>query len=86
MHLLTNCCSVHMDNRHNHSLKVTCGSLECEVKFSLYKYKDNPHVRRLKQWSKDSDRPRAQEESDDEESSVIQVSGKMKVKDLTKKE
>ena len=29
-----------------HSVEVTCGGSECEIEFSLYYYKDDPHVRR----------------------------------------
>ena len=63
-------------------MPVTCGSLECEVKFSLYKYKDDPQINRPLIWNRSDDE---EEESDDGESSLIQVSGKMKVKNLTKK-
>ena len=55
------------------------------MKFSLYKYKDDPHVRRSLLWDLSSKKSKSDEESDDEESSVIQVSGKMKVKNLNKK-
>ena len=63
-------------------MPVTCGSLECEVKFSLYKYKDDPQINQPLIWNRSDDE---EEESDDGESSLIQVSGKMKVKNLTKK-
>ena len=72
---------------HRHSVHVTCGSLECEVRFSLYKYKNDPQVDRPAIWdrSDDDDSESDEEESDNGESSIIQVSGKMKVKNLTKK-
>ena len=65
-------------------MPVTCGSLECEVKFSLYKYKDDPQINRPLIWNR-SDDEELESESDNGESSLIQVSGKMKVKNLTKK-
>ena len=34
-----------------HPLEVTCGGSECEVEFSLYYYKDDPHVRRPKMYN-----------------------------------
>ena len=72
---------------HCHRVPVTCGSLECEVKFSLYKYKDDPQINRPLIWNRSDDEESEsdEEESDDGESSLIQVSGKMKVKNLTKK-
>lgn len=67
-------------------MPVTCGSLECEVRFSLYKYKDDPQINRPAIWNRsDEESGSDEEESDDGESSLVQVSGKMKVKNLTKK-
>ena len=34
-----------------HSVDVTCGGSECEVEFSLYHYKDEPHVQRPKMYN-----------------------------------
>ena len=72
---------------HRHCVHVTCGSLECEVRFSLYKYKGDPQINRPAIWNRSDDEESEsdEEESDDGESSLMQVSGKMKVKNLTKK-
>ena len=72
---------------HGHCVPYTSGSLECEVKFSLYKYECDPQINRPLIWncSDDEESEGDKEESDDGESSLIQVSGKMKVKNLTKK-
>ena len=55
----------------------------------MYKYKDDPHVGRPAIWDRSDDEETESDEekseSDDEESSLIRVSGKMKVKNLTKK-
>ena len=68
-------------------MNATCGSLECEVRFSLYKYKDDPKVNRpaIFRPSSDEESGSDEDESDDGEGSMIQVSGKMKVKNLSKK-
>lgn len=33
-----------------HRIEVTCGGSECEMEFSLYYYKDDPHIRRPKMY------------------------------------
>lgn len=57
------------------------------MKFSLYKYKYDPKISRPIIWKLTPiEEPASDsEESDEGEGSMIHVSGKMKVKDLTKK-
>ena len=33
---------------HCHCIELVCGDTDCEMEFSLYSYRDEPHVRRPK--------------------------------------
>lgn len=52
--MITSCSSVvrvqQSSKQFRHSLEITCGGSECEVEFSLYYYKDDPHIKRPKMY------------------------------------